>query len=190
VIGFAPSLLGVLATLMIAFADRLTAFTRSVLNGNIGIKVPSITRPGFDRSQPLLMDNFRDDFRTVIRTVGQKKMIVVLIDDLDRCPQNQVVPVLEAIKHFGVDDWDDPRDKKSNPDDRALIAFVLAADRRAIERAVAGHYKNYRQHMDSAEAGRFAREYVEKLVQVTFDLPPLTREQLIELLPRPEEYAS
>jgi len=179
-----------LLTSLIALTDRFLALITTITSKGIAIRLPPLTRSGFDRGQPLLMDDFRNDFRTVIKTVGQKKMIVVLIDDLDRCPQDQVVPVLEAMKHFGVDDWDDPRDKIGKSNDQARIAFVLAADRQAIERAVAGHYKDYRLHMNSAETDRFTREYVEKIVQVTFDLPPLTRQWLEELLPRPEEHVS
>jgi hypothetical protein len=63
-----------------------------------------------------------------------------------------------------------------------LISFVIAADRRAIERAVAGYYKDFLGQMQAHEEHRFAQEYVEKIVQISFDLPPLTRQKLESLL--------
>lgn len=149
------------------------------LRGKIDINLPSLTRPGFDRGQPLVMDDFREDFRTIVQAVGGNTPIVVLIDDLDRCPFDQIVPVLEAIKHFGFDDVDESQYTRQ---DGAPIAFVLAADRRAIEQAVAGYYKNFREQMLADEAKRFPREYVEKVVQIPFELPPLTRIHLERLL--------
>lgn len=177
--------------------------------GQINISLPAIpdlshlSKPGFDRGQSLAVDDFRADFQTVIEVIG--KQLVILIDDLDRCPNDQIVPVLEAIKHFGFDrsltkqlafkqslllalsDYlgldlvDIPQLKQESKQQFAGIAFILAADRRAIERAVSVHYEDY-QKLEKEKAERFAREYVEKIVQIPFDLPPLRRTHLARLL--------
>lgn len=176
-------------------------FLIDLLGGRINIALPPLTRPGFDQGQPILMDSFREEFRTVIEAISKNTTVIVLVDDLDRCPLEQVVPMLEAMKHFGFDDLAEARSNqslllrcvsrlqhwisrflKSDDANVAIIAFVLAADRRAIEHAVAGYYKDYWGQMTSLEAERFAREYVEKIVQIPFDLPPLTRTKLEELL--------
>ncbi len=167
---------------LVALLSLLLASTWStvlaIVRGKLDISLPALTRQGFDRGLPLIMDDFREDFRTVVETISKNCSFVVLIDDLDRCPFDQVVPVLEAIKHFGYDDVFDTGVAGENKLDRALITFVLAADRRAIERAVSGYYKDFLGQMQADEAHRFAQEYVEKIVQVPFDLPPLTRQKL------------
>jgi hypothetical protein len=59
---------------------------------------------------------------------------------------------------------------------------VLAADRRMLEQAILGHHKNYIGGLRPDEARHFAREYLEKIVHIPFDLPPLAASQLDHLL--------
>lgn len=150
--------------------------------GKINIIVPSLARLPFDHNRPLVIDSFREDFSTVVKSVCYDRTIVVLIDNLDRCLPDQVVPVLESIQHLGLDDEDIENISSTSPASPPLIAFVLAADRQSIERAVLGHFKNHLPQMSSDESERFAREYIEKIVQFPFDLPPLTRGRLQQLL--------
>jgi Cdc6-like AAA superfamily ATPase len=136
---------------------------------------PQVLRAPLDKSQPIVVDQFRDDFAAIVNSVGSIQPIVVLIDDLDRAPVDQVTPLLEAIKHLGV---------KPSSDLSifyAPIAFVLAADRRMVERAVATHYKDYWSQIPADER-RYAQEYIEKIVQVSFELPPLSPDQLRRVL--------
>lgn len=82
----------------------------------------------------------------------EKGIMVIFIDDLDRCLPKKTVEVLEAIKLFL---------------DKSGCAFVLGADIDVIRRAVAGHYK---------EAGltpESANDYLEKVIQLRFGLPPI-----------------
>lgn len=74
-----------------------------------------------------------------------KGALVVFIDDLDRCPQERIVRVLETIKLFM---------------DKIGCVFVLGADNEIIEAALS---KNF----GSDNALRF----MDKIVQVTFRLP-------------------
>lgn len=182
---FVGTPLGKLINLPVAIVISLfiaapTQMISSILTGKLDVALPALTRPGFDKGQSLLIDNFREDFRTIVKAVGKKRTVVVLIDDLDRCPFDQTLSILEAIKHFGFDDMEVPEGQEK---EQAPIAFVLAADRRAIQQAVKGYYKNYKDQMSSSEeVEKFAREYIEKIVQVPFDLPPLTRTRLAEKL--------
>lgn len=87
---------------------------------------------------------------------GEDKRLVFLIDDLDRCHDPvQIVNLLEQIKLF-------------LHLDRCL--FFIAADRKHIVKAI------NKQFPDSGEA------YLEKFVQLSFELPPHHSHHLVELL--------
>ena len=75
----------------------------------------------------------------------QKGVLVVFIDDLDRCPKDRIVRVLETIKLF--------MDKKG-------CVFVIGADNEIIETALADNFGT-----DGA------LRFMDKIVQVTFRLP-------------------
>jgi formylglycine-generating enzyme required for sulfatase activity/Cdc6-like AAA superfamily ATPase len=73
--------------------------------------------------------------------------LVVFIDDLDRCPEQRIIKVLETIKLFM---------------DKEGCIFVIGAANDIIEKALASTY-------GEKDAARF----MEKIVQVTFKLPPI-----------------
>jgi len=83
----------------------------------------------------------------------EPRRLVVFVDDLDRCLPDKAIQVLEAIKLF-VD----------APD----CIFVLGLDQEAIERAVQKRYLGEVK----------AHEYLEKIVQVPFILPPIEDEPM------------
>lgn len=100
-----------------------------------------------------LQEKIADAVKTV---TGDDKHLVFLIDDLDRCHDPaQIVNLLEQIKLF-------------LHLDRCL--FFIAADRGQIVRAI------NQQFPGSGEA------YLEKFVQLPFELPPHQSHHLIELL--------
>jgi len=85
--------------------------------------------------------------------------LVIFIDDLDRCLPEQAIGVLEAIKVFL---------------DIQGCVFVLGVDREIIERGIRVRYKEFALAGDAA--GVFPvkeRDYLEKIVQIPFALPPL-----------------
>lgn len=88
-----------------------------------------------------------------VRRNDPDRRIVMLIDDLDRCLPHKVVEVLESIKVTL---------------DASGFIFVLALDELVVEQAIQSYYgENYSVP---------SKDYVKKLVQVEFRLPPL-REQ-------------
>lgn len=93
--------------------------------------------------------NWRPKISIVEEPDDTKGALVVFIDDLDRCPKNRIVKVLETIKLF--------MDKKG-------CIFVIGAANEIIEKALEETYDE--------EAGKF----MDKIVQVTFNLPQLTEE--------------
>lgn len=166
------------AVIWLIFASFVRGIGRAIkLIFSTKLDVPTeILRPPLDNQQLFVVDQFRDDLTRIIKIIGKVRPIVVLVDDLDRAPIDQIVPVLEAIKHF-----------EFQPDNvghvkRAPIAFVLAADRRTIERAIASHYEKIWSRL--GEPGireHYAREYLEKIVQFFFEIPPLSPLQLNKL---------
>lgn len=104
-----------------------------------------------------------DEFEGLLRElidgwiVKRNRLLVVFIDDLDRCLPEQAVGVLEAIKVF----LDIPG-----------CIFVLGMDRAIIERGIAVRYRD----LVGAAGGAPVRErdYLEKIVQIPYTLAPLS----------------
>lgn len=91
-----------------------------------------------------------------VRRGDPDRRIVMLIDDLDRCLPSKVVEVLESIKVM----LDVPG-----------FIFVLALDELVVEQAIQSYYgQNYSVS---------SKDYVKKLVQVEFRLPPLRTEDVM-----------
>ena len=96
---------------------------------------------------------FRLLFSELIATLGQRT-VVVLVDDLDRCLPDTVVDTLEAIRLF-----------LSVPS----TAYVIAAHREMVEAAVDRRYPT-----PGEDEGSVGRDYLEKMLQVTIHIPPLS----------------
>ncbi len=87
--------------------------------------------------------------------------LVVFIDDLDRCLPEKMVQVLEAVKLFL---------------DKEGCVFYLGADAEVLQQAVAKQYAQ--AGVDAQEA----RDYLEKIIQLRFRLPPATHESMQSLI--------
>jgi len=102
------------------------------------------------------IDGFRDEFAELMsddRLSGLARVVVV-VDDLDRCLNDTVVDVLEAIKLF-----------LSVP----KMAFLVAADETAVRSAIASRYG------DAPVAIELAERYLDKIVQIPIRVPVLDR---------------
>ena len=97
---------------------------------------------------------FREEFDNLLSETGIKQLII-LIDDLDRCLPKPAIETLEAIRLFLF---------------TSRTAFVIAADEAMIEYAVREHFPDL-----PATSGplTYARNYLEKLIQVPFRIPSL-----------------
>jgi hypothetical protein len=105
-------------------------------------------------SLPKQMHAFRKDLEDLIASAKIKRL-VVLIDDLDRCLPETAIETLEAAKLF----LSLPR-----------VAIVIAADEGMIEYAVKRHFPD----LPLAPGGvGYARNYLEKLIQVPFRIPAM-----------------
>lgn len=105
-------------------------------------------------SAPEQMHAFREEFEELLRR-AEIDRLVVLVDDLDRCLPETAIETLEAIRLFLFV----PR-----------AAFVIAADEGMIEYAVRQHFPDLPVATGPAT---YARNYLEKLIQVPFRLPSL-----------------
>lgn len=103
---------------------------------------------------PEEVEEFRKAFDTLLDR-AEIDQLVVLIDDLDRCLPDVAIETLEAIRLFVFT----PR-----------TAFVVAADEAMIEYAVRKHFPDL---PESTGPRDYARNYLEKLIQVPFRIPPL-----------------
>lgn len=123
------------------------------------------------------LEQFHQNLEHLVKTwlIDADLRLVIFIDDLDRCLPEQAVSVLEAIKVF--------------LDIQGCI-FVLGVDREIIERGIRVRYKEFA--LDAAAAQRegqpaaifpvAGRDYLEKIVQVPFELPPLEASAITSFL--------
>lgn len=97
---------------------------------------------------------FREEFIELLEEADVERLVVV-VDDLDRCLPETAIETLEAIRLFLFVPG---------------ATFVIAADEAMIEYAVDKHFPDL---SISKRPSLYARNYLEKLIQVPFRLPPL-----------------
>jgi GTPase SAR1 family protein len=106
-----------------------------------------------------LVREFRDEFEILLDKSGIKKLVVI-IDDLDRCLPDRIIDSLEAIKLF--------LNVKNT-------AFIIGADPRIVRHAIEYRYKNAEyKATNSGTESRIIDDYLEKLIQIPYNLPKLS----------------
>jgi hypothetical protein len=135
-------------------ADPAKLATKENLDAAIeGVK--SVIKPGVEsKNVPEEIGAFRKAFDDLLDKAGIKQL-VVLIDDLDRCLPDTAIETLEAVRLFVFTE---------------RTAFVVAADEAMIEYAVRKHFPEL---PDTTGPRDYARNYLEKLIQVPFRIPAL-----------------
>ena len=103
---------------------------------------------------PEEINAFRKAFDELLEKADVKQL-VVLIDDLDRCLPDTAIETLEAVRLFVF---------------TSRTAFVIAADEAMIEYAVRKHFPDL---PGTTGPQTYARNYLEKLIQVPFRIPAL-----------------
>jgi len=106
------------------------------------------------RNVPEEVGEFRKAFDQLLAAAGIRQL-VVLIDDLDRCLPEVAIETLEAVRLFVF---------------TSCTAFVVATDEAMIEYAVRKHFPDL---PDSTGPRDYARNYLEKLIQVPIRIPAL-----------------
>lgn len=116
--------------------------------------VKAVLKPSESKNVPEEVEAFRKAFDNLLKEAGVEQL-VVLIDDLDRCLPDTAIETLEAIRLFVF---------------TARTAFVVAADEAMIEYAVRKHFPDL---PDTTGPRDYARNYLEKLIQIPFRIPAL-----------------
>jgi len=121
------------------------------------------------RRQLMLLEEFRGGFAHLVQEYvwSRNGLLMVFIDDLDRCLPGRAVEVLEALKLF--------LDVKG-------CVFFVAVDRDIIERVVRVQYASYLVGEDGEGVPIAGQSYLEKIVQLPFHLPPLEDDQIIAFI--------
>lgn len=128
------------------------------------------------RRQLTLLEEFRGGFAHLVQEYIEDRngLLVVFIDDLDRCLPERAVEVLEAIKLF----LDVPG-----------CVFFIAVDRDVIERVVQVQYADYLVGEDDEKRPESkhsipitGQSYLEKIVQLPFHLPPLEGDRIANFI--------
>ncbi len=123
---------------------------KGVISGASGLLKPADKSPNV----PEEIAAFRREFDDLLHKAGIKQL-VVLIDDLDRCLPDNAIETLEAIRLFVF---------------TSRTAFIVAADEAMIEYSVRKHFPDL---PDTTGPQTYARNYLEKLIQVPFRIPAL-----------------
>lgn len=103
---------------------------------------------------PAHIHAFREEFKALLEA-AEIDQLVVIVDDLDRCLPQTAIATLEAIRLFLFVE---------------RTAFVIGADELMIEYAVREHFPDL---PPSSGPVSYARNYLEKLIQVPFRIPAL-----------------
>jgi len=125
------------------------------------------------------MEQFAAEFQKAVQMIlGKDGRLVVFVDDLDRCLPEKAVEVLEAIKLF----LDVPG-----------TVFVLGMDREVIRRGIETHYGAMLKTDGDDEIPINGDVYLQKIIQIPFNLPPLDikgRGEFIQMLEKslPSDY--
>lgn len=168
------------------FIDRIRIWTITIYeNGNptqqitdlakilTGGLAPDFTKwqkiPDYKKKLPFF-DSFQKYMRLILNffviqedTDGSfddtKGVLVIFIDDMDRCSPNSIAKILESINLFF---------------DQKGCIFVLGMDTNLIAKAVKSHYINY--------DGFSGEDYLKKIIQLQFDLPEIRKEEIKEYI--------
>ena len=120
--------------------------------GQVGDCLKDADAEGDNVSQQI--HEFRKEFSELI-DAADIEQLVVIVDDLDRCLPSTAISTLEAIRLFLF---------------VPKTAFVIGADELMIEYAVREHFPDLPPSSGSVP---YARNYLEKLIQVPFRVPAL-----------------
>ena len=106
------------------------------------------------------MEQFAAEFEKAVQLIlGKEGRLVILVDDLDRCLPEKALEVLEAIKLF----LDVPG-----------TVFVLGMDREIIRRGIETYYGTLLGRPgDNEQIPIDGDLYLQKMIQIPFNLPPL-----------------
>lgn len=142
-----------IAAAKVALGKSVEDLTREDLEGFVD-SASGLLKPKDEERIPAHMHAFRKEFVELL-DAAEIKQLVVVVDDLDRCLPETAIATLEAIRLFLFVE---------------RTAFVIGADETMIEYAVRDHFPDL---PPTAGPVSYARNYLEKLIQVPFRVPAM-----------------
>ncbi|WP_281980766.1 P-loop NTPase fold protein [Tenacibaculum mesophilum] len=91
-----------------------------------------------------------------------RKRILLFVDDLDRCKEERLIQVIDALRVMLEDD-----------DIVKRVVIVTAIDEKILERAIALKYKEFLDKRNNDREYSLIKEYLDKLFIACIKLPPL-----------------
>lgn len=110
---------------------------------------------------------FSGEFEDISRKLPDGTRLIVFIDDLDRCPPDRIVNVLETLSMLA---------------DTGAGFFVLAIDPVTVRRAIELSYKDLltvAREEDPVEAATFGAKYLEKMITLGVNVPILAASEVM-----------
>lgn len=145
--------------------EMLTGILSSLLTGGlVSVDLRKYAEESSLRDNIVFYDEFQLMFNDLIDEFvngNEEGVLTVLIDDLDRCVPDKVMEVLETIKLFM---------------DTTNCVFVLGLDPDMVIEAIRAYYAA----RGVSEVN--AKEYMGKIVQVEFNIPPLRLEDAAKFI--------
>lgn len=135
------------------FGKKAEELTAEELEG-FADKTSDLIKPAEADTIPAHIHAFRKEFIELL-DAAEIDQLIVIVDDLDRCLPETSIATLEAIRLFLFVE---------------RTAFVIGADEAMIEYSVREHFPDL---PPSAGPVSYARNYLEKLIQVPFRIPAL-----------------
>jgi hypothetical protein len=175
------AILAYTASLLLPSTWLLLALGSLSSGGDAKFKLPSVDNL-FQRSkytklrkQMESIEEFKDELELLIRRwLGEDTdrsghssrssgpRVIFFIDDLDRCLPSVALEIMETVKTF----LDIPG-----------CVYILLCDERLIGQGVKAKFKDAFDTADM-DAARRGQAYIEKIVQVSFQIPPLNQDKL------------
>jgi predicted KAP-like P-loop ATPase len=117
------------------------------------------------REQVQSLEQFQQVFRNLMlnHVLRDHRRLYLFIDDLDRCLPEAAVSVLEALKLF-----------LNIPG----CVFILGMDRHVVEQGIRVRYHEFALGPAGTAHPVDARQYLDKIIQIPFTLPPLSAAQI------------
>jgi hypothetical protein len=146
-------------------------------------------RPDYSGKIPFL-DEFHKDLEAITTALIGSEPIYIFIDDLDRCTPEQAIELMQALNLL--------------ISEKIKAIFILAIDRKKVAAGYAAKHASTikylepalhlnmeqgRENSESLQALRYGYEFLEKFIQVPFQLPNPTDTDLNRLLAHIIEFA-
>jgi len=143
------------------FTDSVSKYIEETGKG-LSKKVVNIVRTEMQNAIDILFFKkvLHEEKDIKIQVVEKKLKMVIFIDELDRCPLEKIVDILEAIKLFLAEE---------------IFVVLLAIDTRVLADAIHLRYQN-------AENSKLAHEYIEKIIQIPIAVPAASKATLTQFV--------